>query len=251
MRLWTALAVLAFSTAWIARPAQAQTRTEAARVRAGFNAVFQGGESTLTGSTSKPLNLETEIIDTTYRVNRGVSFDGGLSFTLLGNFGVGIAVSSFLKETETTVNAAIPHPFFFQTPRVVSGTPSGLRHDELAAHVQAMYVIGPIGRLEIVAGGGPSFFRVEHDFVSDVSFSTAYPFDTASFTSAASERVTKSKTGFNVGVDVGFRINRSVGFGGLVRFSHASIDFPLPNGNRTITADAGGLQAGGGVRLYF
>ena len=78
MRLWTALAVLAFSTAWIARPAQAQTRKEPVRARASFNAVFQGGESTLTGSTSKPLNLESEIVDNDGGGVIPVDGDGGV-----------------------------------------------------------------------------------------------------------------------------------------------------------------------------
>jgi len=252
MRLWMASAVvLGFSSVWIARPVQAQTTTGPVGARISINAGLQPLSTTFDGSTSKPLNLETAIIDTTYRVNRAIWFDGGVSFTMRKDFGVGIAVSSFSKETETTVNATIPHPFFFQTPRAITGTPGGLMRDELVAHVQAVYVIGPIDRLEIAVEGGPSFFRVTHDVVSDVSFSEAYPYDSASFTAAASQRITRYKTGFNVGIDVGVRMGRSVGFGGLVRFSRASVDFPLPNENHTVTADAGGLQAGAGLRLYF
>jgi hypothetical protein len=254
MRLWIASVVLGFSSVWIARPAQAQTQTtkEPVRARISINGGLQSGLSTtFDGSTSKPLNLETATINTTYRVNPGISLDGGVAFTMRNHFGVGIAVSSFSKETETTVNAALPHPIFFQTPRAINGTPSGLMRNELVTHVQAVYVIGPIGRLDIAVGAGPSLFRVTHDFVSDVSFSDAYPYDSASFRSARTERLTRYKTGFNVGADVGLRMGRSVGFGALLRFSRASIDFPLPSGDHAVTADAGGLQAGAGLRLYF
>ena len=252
MRLWVAPVVLGFSSVWIASPAQAQTTTEPVRARVSINAGLQSGLSTaFDGSTSRPLNLETAVIDTTYRVNPGISLDGGVSFTMRNHFGVGIAISSLSRETETTLNATLPHPVFFQTPRTINGTPSGLMRHELGAHVQAVYVIGPIGRLDIAVGGGPSFFRVTHDFVSDVSFTEAYPYDSASFRAAKSVRITRYKTGFSVGADVGLRMGKSVGFGGLVRFSRASIEFPLPNGDHAVTADAGGLQAGGGLRLYF
>ena len=40
------------------------------------------------------------------------------------------------------------------------------------------------------------------------------------------------------------------GVGGLVRFSRATVDLDAP-GNRTISVDAGGVYAGGGIRLLF
>ena len=252
MRLRIAsVVVLGFSSLWIAGPARAQTTTPPVRTRISINAGFRPVSTTFDGSTSKPLNLETAIIDTTYRVSRGKSFDGGVAFTMRNDFAVGIAVSSFSKETDTTVNATIPHPIFFNTPRAIAGTPSGLTRHELVAHVQAIYVIRPINRLDVAVGVGPSFFRVRHEFVSDVSVTEVYPYDSTTFAAASSQQATKFKTGFNVGVDFGIRMGRSVGVGGLVRFSRASVDFAVPNGNPNVTADVGGLQAGAGLRFYF
>jgi hypothetical protein len=45
-------------------------------------------------------------------------------------------------------------------------------------------------------------------------------------------------------------LRRGLGVGGLVRFSRAALDLDAP-GNRTVSVDAGGLYAGGGVRLLF
>jgi hypothetical protein len=45
-------------------------------------------------------------------------------------------------------------------------------------------------------------------------------------------------------------LNRRFGVGGLVRFSKASVDLDAPD-NRTISVDAGGVYAGGGIRILF
>jgi hypothetical protein len=44
--------------------------------------------------------------------------------------------------------------------------------------------------------------------------------------------------------------SKNVGVGGLVRFSRATIDLDAPE-NRTVSVDAGGVYAGGGVRVIF
>jgi hypothetical protein len=42
-----------------------------------------------------------------------------------------------------------------------------------------------------------------------------------------------------------------VGVGGLVRFSRASLVFPVPGSPVTVKSDVGGIQALGGIRLFF
>jgi hypothetical protein len=102
-----------------------------------------------------------------------------------------------------------------------------------------------------VVSAGPSFYSVKQDFVTDISYSETYPYDSATFAGATLVGQSQRKTGFNVGVDVGLRLARSVGVGGLFRYSKASLDFAVPNVSTPVKIDAGGLQAGGGLRLYF
>jgi len=70
-------------------------------------------------------------------------------------------------------------------------------------------------------------------------------------TSATTERAEKTKLGFNVGADVGYRLSHRVGVGGLVRYSRVSLSLPLAGSASGVSVDAGGLQVGGGVRFYF
>ena len=245
------LAVFAFASLWVDDPACAQTAVGSGRTRISVNAGLRPIPTTFDGSSNQQVRLETGIVNSTYRVKRGPSFDGGVAVTTRNGFGVGLTGSWSPNGTNTTVNATIPHPFFFEAPRTISGAPSGLSHDELAVHVQGVYVMRPTERLDIVVSGGPSFFRVKQTLVSEVTFSEAYPYDSATFTGVVSKEVANHKAGFNVGADIGVRLRRSVGVGGLVRFSHAAVGFALPNGTTMVEVDAGGLQAGAGLRLYF
>jgi opacity protein-like surface antigen len=61
----------------------------------------------------------------------------------------------------------------------------------------------------------------------------------------------ENKTGFNVGADIGFKLSRNVGVGGLFRYSHASLSFPLAGSAANVNADAAGPQVAGGLRLFF
>jgi hypothetical protein len=232
------------------RGASAQVTSWTDRARVSVNVGVQLSSITFTGTTTKPVYLETATINTAYGVPKGVLVDGGILFRLVGNLGVGVAVSTFAKQQDATVSGSIPHPFFFNTPRSISGTAPGLRRTELITHIQAAYIIST-RRMDIAVAGGPSFFNVSQDLVSDVTFTETYPYDTATFGTAPTARVTVNKVGFNAGVDVGVKFSRSLGVGGLVRFSRVSVSFPLAGSASGVSSDAGGLQVGAGVRFYF
>ena len=77
-----------------------------------------------------------------------------------------------------------------------------MKRSETAVHVQAMYLVNPGGRLRLVLSGGPSFFDVQQDVVTEVTITETYPFDTAAFASAKTSREQGSAVAFNVGADV-------------------------------------------------
>jgi hypothetical protein len=241
--------VLALATAVAVPPAAAQPTTRPTRVRVSINFDGQFGADSFTTTATKPLNVENAVFTTTYATPTGPMFDGGVAVRLKGNLGVGIVVSSFSGKGDGAVTGTVPHPFLFNTPRPVSGTASGLERSELVTHIQAVYVI-PRGKLDIAIGGGPSWFNVKQDLVTDAIYAEIYPYDVATFTSATTSRVMKSALGFNVGLDVGFRFGPNIGVGGLVRFARAPTDFSAAN-SVAVKVNAGGVQAGGGLRVYF
>ena len=219
--------------------------------RVSINAgIHLPASTTFNATTTTTVYLEPASINTAYQVPRGAFFDGGVLFRVRRAFGVGVAVSSFSGSQTADVTGSIPHPFFFNTPRALSGTTSALERSETAVHIQAAYVITS-KRVNVAIAGGPTFFNVSQDLVADASYTDAYPHDSVTFTAATLSKVSQSKVGFNAGVDIGVKLSKSLGIGGLIRFSRASVTFPLANTASGVSTDVGGVQAGGGVRFFF
>jgi hypothetical protein len=231
-----------------ATPALAQTWTE--RVHISVNGAFQATTNDFSDRFEFERNLETGFTEADYRVESGFVFDAGGGYRLWKNLGAGASVSYFTRSGTAATTSSFPHPFFFSQPREVTGDATDLARTETAVHVQAMYLLNPGGKLRAIFSGGPSFFTVEQELVTEVQISETFPFDTATFASARTQQEKGSAVAFNVGADVLWMFTSKLGAGGLVRFSRATVDLDAP-GNRTITIDAGGLQVGGGVRVLF
>ena len=183
-------------------------------------------------------------------MSTGTFVDGGVLIRLRGVFGVGAAVSSFTTSQTAAVTGTIPHPFFFNTLRPISGTTSPVERSETAIHIQAGYVISS-KRVDVAITGGPTFFNVSQDLVADAMYTETYPYDTATFSAATISKASETTLGFNAGIDVGVKLSKNVGVGGLIRFSRASVNFPLPRTTSGVATDIGGVQFGGGVRFFF
>ena len=210
--------------------------------------IYQGGSSSFTDSFSFPQYAEQAHLSASYPAYNGAGVDGGGWFRIWKGFGVGVAASWFAKTGSIEVDASIPHPLYLERDRQIAGSSSS-RREEIAAHLQAGWVITAGRRLVVTVGGGPSWFSVKQDVVTGVRWSESYPYDTATFAGADSAGSNESALGYNAGVDVGYYVTRNFGIGGLVRFSRARVSLASPSGASTI--DAGGVQAGVGLRLRF
>jgi hypothetical protein len=231
-----------------AASATAQTWPE--RVLISVNGGFQATKNGFSDRFEFERYLETGSTEVDYPVQGGFIFDAGAGYRFWKNLAAGVAVSHFTRDDVAGTTSSVPHPFFFNQPREVTGDATGVKRSETAVHLQAMYLVNPGGRLRFVISGGPSFFTLEQDLVTDVTITETFPYDTAAFGSAQKSRQKGSAAAFNVGADVIWMLNRTLGVGGLVRFSRASVDLDAP-ANRTISVDAGGVYAGGGIRLLF
>ena len=236
--VWVALALL------VASPVAAQTWPE--RVHISVNGAFQATTHDFSNRFEFERELETGSTEVDYPVQGGFVFDAGAGFRFWKNLAAGVSVSYFTRDDAASTTSNFPHPFFFNQPREVTGEATGVKRSETAVHVQAMYLVNPGGRLRLVLSGGPSFFDVQQDVVTEVTITETYPFDTAAFASAKTSREQGSAVSFNVGADVMWMLKPRFGVGGLVRYAQATVDLDAP-GNRTIAVDAGGVYAGGGI----
>lgn len=197
--------------------------------------------------TVRPVNfVEASVVDTSYKTRTIPGFDVAAGARVWRHLAVGVDVSFFSKTTGGSVSAQIPHPFFFNRPRTVSGDASGLTREETAAHVQLLWMMPLHSRWQLSIAGGPSWFMVGQDLVSAVAVTEAYPFDTATFASATTVHRSGSRLGFNAAADVSYGLRPHVGVGFGVMFSRASI--PLDD---TLTVDAGGARLAAGLRFRF
>jgi hypothetical protein len=222
--------------------ARRATSVERPRAVVSINGGYQSASHTFSEEQTFPLYQETARYTSRYEVKSAPTIDAGGAVRLWGVLGAGVAFTSFKDDRDITIEGTLPHPFFFDRPRPISGTAAGTR-EETAVHVNAVF-FAPVGRkLQVLVFGGPSFFTVKQTVVGSLNYADTYPFDTTSFTSAGVRQDKESKVGFNVGADVGFYFSKYIGVGGIVRFSKASIPFAPGD------LDVGGAEVGGGVRI--
>jgi opacity protein-like surface antigen len=241
---WMMLVVLGTTAA-----AFAQT-PNAARGFIVVNGGYQLTANDFTDGAIKRENAEDGRLDTTYTVRSGPAFDIAGGGIIWGRLGVGVGVSRFSVSTPSTLKATIPHPFFFDRSRSVSGDVAGLQREELAVHVQLRGIFPAGERFQVMVFGGPSFFQVKQGVITDYSYNESYPYDKASFRSATTTTASASKIGFNAGGDVAFFFTRQIGVGATVQFAGTKVQVPAALG-ATREVKVGGGQAGAGLRLRF
>jgi hypothetical protein len=219
----------------------------------GFLSANVGGLLTandFSASGSFDVYQEKATYDTSYKVPSKMAFDIGGGVALWRHLGVAVAVTADQPKGDASLTGSVPHPFFLNKARSVSGTIPALQHSDTAVHVDAAWFAPVSPKLLVVAFGGPSFFSVKQDLVSGFRFTDVYPFDAATFESASVSSASTSVVGFNAGVDVTYRITRSFGVGGVLRFARATVS--LSAGSTASTSiDVGGAIASAGVRWVF
>jgi len=193
---------------------------------------------------------EAGTIDADYGTGSGWLIDVVGGGRVWRQMSVGVGVTYERDSRSASIQAAVPHPFFFQQLRNASFDTEPLDHTEVMINIPIMWTssFSSANRLEIF--GGPSFFRVEQDLVSDVTLNEVYPYDTVTISGVTHAKKDHNAFGYHVGFDFAHFFNASTGVGVLVRYSGASLDFG-DNANTTTDGRAGGVHVAGGLRFRF
>lgn len=253
-----ALAVLAMTFPVVAA---AQTRPPAAQPPAvsGWNGPFRisvnfgaqlNAVSTIAQTFSVTKYVEPAGISADIDAKRASLIDIGAAYRVSRTFAVMFAYSWTSRDTTGTVTAQVPHPFFFDRARTISGT-TPINESSRAAHISAAYVV-PAHSVELMLFGGPSFFSVSQGLVTDVQFRDEYPYEQANitFTGAPTTLADKSAVGFNAGADLAVKITQNIGVGVVSRYSRAATSVSGIT-NHAVDVTGGGLQIGAGLRVAF
>jgi len=197
---------------------------------------------------TRPLYTEQERVSVDYPVKSGALVAGSVGYRVWKHLGFGVGFTYYSGSGDAAVEADLPHPFFDQQFRHVSGTTAASR-DETGAHIMAAWLLPLSNRFRVILSGGPSVLNVSQTLVTDVQFSETFPYDTAVFTGASKTKASNTAIGFNAGADLFWMFAARIGAGGLVQYTHGRAR--LRAGDRTISVDAGGPQIAAGLRLLF
>lgn len=231
------------------RPAAAQTRAWPERFWFGVSGGIQPTVNSFDDAFERELNQETERVTVGYPVRSGALIAATGGARVWKKLAIGLGATRYNRRGSATVTARLPHPFFDNQFREIEGTTTTTR-SETGAHLSIGWMM-PLGdKLRLIVTAGPSVLSVGQTLVTDVQFAETYPYDTAEFTGATTTKATRTATGFNAGADVFWMFTRRIGAGGLIQVTRARARLNAGSG-RTIAVDAGGAQAGLGLRIVF
>ena len=109
------------------RPAPPRRPVIAERVFFSAGVLFQVNSNDFTDTATIRRNAENGRIETAYDVGGGLAFDVAGSYLVWKNLAVGVGLTLFSAPTTAAIDAQVPHPFFFNQPRTVTGEIDGDR----------------------------------------------------------------------------------------------------------------------------
>jgi hypothetical protein len=195
---------------------------------------------------------EQGTIATNFGKRSGFAFNFLVAQPVEGTTGIGLAVDYYVRSQKASVDAHVPHPFYFNQLRTATFAAPALSAHEAALHIPFLWMPPARGRsrLRILAFGGPSLFYLSQTVVSDVNLDEEYPYDTVSITGVVTEDRKSIRFGFHAGADFSYMRKPGWGFGAGVRYSRATLKF-RNDGDADTTGAAGGVTAVGGLRFRF
>lgn len=197
--------------------------------------------------------FETGSFKFSHTVPKRPLFDGSAAIRVYGRFHAGIALSVIDSLRSGTITAEVPHPLLFNQKRSVTGEVQDIARREIATHIQLSWVAPRRNDLEFTFFGGPSIFNTQQTYVTGLTVGLdkeVYPFDTFQFAGASTALYRQNIVGFHAGVDMTWRFARHFGGGLLFRYAGGTKNF-TPTGGKPFKIEAGGLHAGGGLRIIL
>jgi len=220
------------------------------RLRLVFNGSASFASLSFSDSRQYVEYAETAVVHSSYSVKTRFGPEVALQLKLYRGLGLLVGYSLSSHGETGAFDAQSPHPLYLDRPRSVSGNFAGYSYRE--GEVQLDLALGRAsGRVEWTLFSGVSLFQVQADMLDRPSYSEKYPYDTLTLAATPASRASASPAGFNVGGRLDYRFGRSVGVGVGLRYSTASVKLRANSDASEASINAGGLQAGAGLRLYF
>src|SRR5262245_20973142 len=173
-----------------------------------IDGAFLANSDTLTDTATPTINAESAQITTTYDVPATFGFSGGFGYRIWRNLAAGVSFARYAGSVDASVTGAIPHPFTFAQLRHFEGAVTGLDRSEMSFGLQARGLFPVSNKLTLTLFGGPVYSSLSQDVISSITYTEAYPYDTVTFQSQASETQDESRWGIGAGADAAYFFTR-------------------------------------------
>ncbi len=231
-------------------PPPAEAEGARHRIALFFNGAVGASEVALSGSRSFALFSEEASLDTFYEEPPARGVEVGALVRLKGPLALGASAELLESDRSALYSNKLPHPFFYERHRELSGSRADLIHREQALH------FGPVGtfdfgeRVIVDVFGGGSLFLTEVDVIDEVLYDEVFPFDQVVPLGTTLRRLEENPWGYHLGTSATVRIAGILGLDFSLRYSRATVRFESADGEE-LSLDAGGLRLGAGLRLLI
>lgn len=211
-----------------------------------FNSVFPtAAPAAFNTALELPRYGETDAYDIRHEPGNKMFYDATIGARIWRGLAAAVSVSLLDDRSATFLSGSIASPLFVDHHRSAS-FPAALDRRQIDVHLQAVYFLPTPSGIDVALSAGPSVLQVTRASVAGVTLGKEYlPFQTISIAGLETTDVAQTGMGANIGADIALMLTRVFGMGIFVRYVTGSIDA----GPHKI--DAGGLQAGAGLRFRF
>ena len=200
-------------------------------------------------SWSEPLYGENTEYSLASKLGNSSSFSLGLGYNLGESIAVGLGAIIYSSDLDATVNASVPSPWVFNSPRTASGTyATTLKANIIYLNFIYKFVFSKLN-LDLFAG--PAYFMASTDVLSAIAIQDVFPNEavTMSFTT---EKIKKSSFGFTGGLDLAYFFSANLGVFVEGRYLYGSGTFtPASQKVPGIKLTVGGPSVGAGLVFRF
>lgn len=230
------------------KPLRAKTAKEFKNfVRVSYAMGLAGSDQTQ--SWSEPLYGENTEYGLASKMGTSSNIHIGLGRRFGKSLGVGLGAIMHSSDIDATLNASVPSPWKFASPRSASGAYAATLKSTIL-YLNLIYSL-PLGKLGLELFAGPAYFNSSTEVISAIAIQDVFPNDTVSI-SLATEKVKKNSFGFDAGLDLNYFFSASLGvflegryLSGSAAFTTASQQVP------GIKLNPGGLNVGAGLVFRF
>ena len=247
---WTALLLGTNFFLLSSSPVVTQT-LEDRRVLIGTSGGVQVVKDSILNEVNFNLFQEIGKFSASYNITTDTAFDGSIGVRLYKRSGVGVNVSHFNKLMTATIDAEVPHPYFFSFPRTTSGIAGGVTRREVAVHTQIQYWKVLANKFLVRGFFGPTLFDVNHDLVSEIiTTERGFDFGIVDIAGYRTIKSDKSALGFNIGFDASYFVHDQIGLAFVIRYSRGTSDYKIQEQDQPVI-ELGGTHLAGGLHFVF